>query len=132
MVRTLLEDDVDVIRALIGRLRQELARREATRQDDDSELSIEIIQRRRYLDELSAELNELLATPAVPGAFNERAPSSDAAAPQGLAIVIGHSSEGTDKGAQGISPPFPGSAAAGGAEYFWNEDLALQIEQKAR
>jgi N-acetylmuramoyl-L-alanine amidase len=134
MTRSLRDDDIDEVRRLIETLREELTRREAAQADAGSdaaaELAIEIAQRRRYIDELMADLDDLLTAPDTPGAFQADAAASDAA-PNGLAIVIGHSSEGTDKGALGLAPPFPNEASAGRAEYFWNEDLARRIEQKA-
>jgi N-acetylmuramoyl-L-alanine amidase len=122
--------DVDELRQLIAKLRQELSAKEMLRDNAGSasdELEIEIFQRRRYLDELLADLHDLSTAPLVADAPLADAPA-DAMAAQGLAIVIGHSSEGTDKGASGLSPPFPNAASDGRAEYFWNQDLAGRIE----
>lgn len=124
------EADIDELRQLIARLRQELSAREAVAGDsmpDAEETAIQLSQRRRYLDELLADLQDLSNAPHTPTRAPADAPTGDAA-PQGLAIVIGHSSEGTDKGASGLSPPFPASSAQGRSEYFWNEDLASRIE----
>lgn len=124
------EADIDELRQLIARLRQELIAKEVAASDvgsDGEELAVQISQRRRYLDELMADLQDLSNAPDTPTPSLADAPAADAA-PQGLAIVIGHSSEGTDKGALGLSPPFPDAAAQGRAEFFWNEDLAHRIE----
>jgi N-acetylmuramoyl-L-alanine amidase len=121
--------DIDELNQLIAKLRQELAAKEASARDagsDAEELSIQIAQRRHYLDELLADLQDLSNAPEPSTPFPGGPPN--AAAPQGLAIIIGHSSEGTDKGASGLSPPFPSTAAAGRAEYYWNEDLANRIK----
>ncbi|KRR10019.1 hypothetical protein CQ12_06320 [Bradyrhizobium jicamae] len=125
-------NDVDDNRRLIGKLRQELAAREAAaRVEMTQELEIEIDQRRRYIDELMGDLQELEMVGEASGTVEFDAAEEASANPNGLAIVIGHSSEGTDKGALGVSPPFPAAASAGRAEYYWNEDLARRIEEKA-
>ncbi len=125
-------DDIDDDRRLIAKLRQELATREtAAGADTAEELAIEIGQRRRYIDELMGDLQELQMAGEQPGIAGPEAAAGASANPNGLAIVIGHSSEGTDKGALGLTPPFPATASAGRAEYYWNEDLAARIEAKA-
>ncbi|MHC2623050.1 N-acetylmuramoyl-L-alanine amidase [Bradyrhizobium huanghuaihaiense] len=124
------EADIYELRDLIARLRQELIAKETAASDvapDAEMLAVEISQRRRYLDELMSDLQGLSSAPDAPAPSDDDAPAADAA-PQGLAIIIGHSSEGTDKGAIGLSPPFPSTAEQGRAEYFWNEDLAARIE----
>ncbi len=138
MTDNLRDDDIAEIRELIERLERNLAERESARSvaraeegpAQDSELAIEISQRRRYIDELRADLDELINAPFAERAFEDE-DTTEAAAPQGLAIVIGHSSEGSDKGALGLAPPFPAQVRAGRAEFYWNEDLAKRIEQKA-
>jgi N-acetylmuramoyl-L-alanine amidase len=123
--------DIDELRQLIARLQQDLSAAQGAATSDAGpaaeEQAIEIFQRRRYLDELLADLQDLSNAPDAPAAVLADAPAADVAA-NGLAIIIGHSSEGTDKGASGLSPPFPGTAAEGRAEFFWNQDLAQKIE----
>lgn len=60
-------------------------------------------------------------------------PPSDALAPEGLALVVGHTAR--SQGAQALSPPFPADSPSTPLsernEYSWNRDLALKIKERA-
>ncbi len=123
--------DIEILARHIDDLKAALAASEnAARSEPTEDLRYEIFQRRRYLDEITRDLEDLIASP-VPQDGSPQQDLQPFAAPSGLAIVIGHSPEG-DRGALGITPPFPTQSLQGKSEYYWNKDLAERMAAKAR
>jgi hypothetical protein len=87
----------------------------------------EIIQRTRYLEELVADLLEVLRNWNI--LRSERPRAGLEAAPNGLAIVVGHMKSAA--GANALAPPFPSSPPTAKAEYHWNTDLAERMKSEA-
>ncbi|WP_201863200.1 glucosaminidase domain-containing protein [Microvirga soli] len=111
---------------LIARLRdvaRELAALEAGLDDE-----AKIAHRDAVKDEFEDLLDRLNPTEAIPPP-----PPSDALAPEGLAIVVGHTAR--SQGAQALSPPFPADSRTTPLsernEYAWNRGLALMIKERA-
>ena len=123
--------DIETLKQHIDDLKSALTTNEnAARTQPTEDLRYEIFQRRRYLDEITRDLEDLIASP-VPHNGPPRQDIQPFAAPSGLAIVIGHSPEG-DRGALGVTPPFPTQSLQGKSEYYWNKDLAERMAAKAR
>lgn len=103
-------EELAALEQLIGAEEARLAHREALREEYED-----------ILDRLHPEQ-------AVPPP-----PPSDALAPEGLAIVVGHTRQ--SQGAGALSPPFPASTTDAGVsarhEYAWNTDLARMIRKRA-
>ncbi len=137
--------DIDELNNLMRALEAQLASRVESLETQrtwgvpiSEELVTDIGQRRRYIEELRQDISELLrAGPAPAPSPNEsvfgreRSGGLRAASPDGLAIVIGHSPQG-DRGAEGISPPFPAASTQGKSEYYWNKELAERMAAIAR
>ncbi|MCV9938252.1 glucosaminidase domain-containing protein [Boseaceae bacterium BT-24-1] len=111
---------------LIARLRdvaRELAALEASLTDE-----AKVAHRDAVKEEFEDLLDRLNPAEAIPPP-----PPSDALAPEGLAIVVGHTAR--SQGAEALSPPFPADSPSTPLsernEYSWNRDLALKIKERA-
>ena len=129
-------DDIAYLQTLIESLSRELSDKVMTADKlrasallPDENLLYEIFQRRRYLSELKKDLSDLSNLIVTDGFDLQVADGSPN--PDGLAIVIGHSPEG-DRGAEGVTPPFPAQSTQGKSEYYWNRDLAERAAAVAR
>lgn len=111
---------------LIARLRdvaRELAALEIGLDDEAKNAQRDFV--REEFEDLLDRLNPAEAIPPPP--------PSDALAPEGLAIVVGHTAR--SQGARALSPPFPADSRSMPLsepnEYAWNRDLALKIKERA-
>lgn len=118
---------MDEREVLIERLRDaalELSELERT-ETDAGRPSPHVRAMNEKIEDLLDRLDPLAAIPPPP--------PSDALAPSGLAIVVGHTAR--SQGAAGLVPPFPvdtsATPLADNHEYAWNTDLAMRIKERA-